>query len=101
MNINFPPPGGASLRSLLSQWLAWTIFQRHTTRWHGALARLLRGARSTRAMILLQAALASWQQYTLRTLGLDPFRTEEPAMIGLKNRTVITCDYLKLVNFCA
>ena len=31
--------------------------------------RLLRAARSNRKVILLQAALASWQQFTLRILG--------------------------------
>ena len=55
-------------RFLFSHWFAWTSFQRHTTRWHHTFVRMLHGARCNRAMILLQAALASWQQYTLRTL---------------------------------
>eukprot|EP00435_Cladocopium_sp_Y103_P004277 s4646_g1.t1 len=54
-------------KSLISAWFSWTCFQRQTTRWHAALVRLLRAARSNRGLILLQAAMASWQQFTLRT----------------------------------
>lgn len=54
-------------KSLISAWFSWTRFQRQTTRWHASFVRLLRAARSNRKVILLQAALASWQQFTLRT----------------------------------
>ena len=56
-------------RSLFSAWFFWTRFQRHKTRSHASFVRLLRAQRSHRGLVLLQAALASWQQFTLRILG--------------------------------
>ena len=56
-------------RSAIRAWFGWTSWEHQTTRWHGTLVKLLRGARQHREVILLQAALGSWQQYSLRKLG--------------------------------